>query len=266
MMFRKVLFLATTLVAAQAQAQSATLPASEAPALPLPVGPAKVSWSIELVPVLSGKVPLQRGERISTSENSSLRFGLTAAKDLNEAVIFSMKNVVGLTDEFEETGNDASSIRAEFKLGSRRRLGGNGCRTEARNDECGGLKPYVSYTPEASFSEILDDYLFLDHVFALGLAYDNCADVDGKDDCEKRPLFLKLTPSVDRIWSDRNDRERFTPRILAEIGGPLVRDVTWVLSWAGEAQLFRSRTLDDGAKQRDYRSTTGGKIDVAKAL
>lgn len=220
----------------------------ESPKLEAP----SLTIAAKAAPVIAGSAPLEDEERLTDYQTNALsaefKFPLTAGPDKGLGLAFvadaGLKHNLDVDDDATDDEFETAwygNARLEWPRGVRR------------------FSPFVSYGYEKGFSDFFEDQKYGDHKVSAGVNFKTSRYVRGTNES----MSFNLTASVERSWSTLETRERWTPRLGAELKAELSRGLKWSLTVTGERRIFDKI----GSDQRlDWRLSTFAGLDFAKLV
>jgi len=227
----------------------------------------KILISANFTPTFDNNLLAAAGDRLSDFSTTSFSMSYTTPKNGSDGQInpfvLSVSGGFNLQNDFDDDRSDItpSSLVAGSKL--------NWNRGFQR------LSPFLQYGFEQGYSGTLEGAGAADHTFALGADItifdlkqckqgEHPSTVRGVNNCTGASLFaFAFAPSIERIVSNLESRERTTPSIKAKISGVLVG----LLDWEASA-VYQYRIFDrlEGARVRQSRFISSAGVNFSRLI
>jgi hypothetical protein len=211
------------------------------------------TWTIraKFAPTVSGKSPLQGGERLTDYQTNSLsaefKFPLLAGPRKGLGLDFVAD--AGLKHNLDVDGDSDEDDPRTAIYGNANFQWGRGVKR---------LSPFAGYSFEKGYTDFFVARAYVDHKLSAGMHLVPTRYVRGSDES----MSFVLTAAVDRIWSRNDSRQRWTPRAAAELKGSFTTKIGWSLTAVGEYRRFDKIPLTK--RRNDWRLSTFAGLDLAK--
>lgn len=213
----------------------------------------------EVSPSFANDRTADRGERFADAVTAN-KVGFVVQSEKTADFVFTGEARIAWNSDFEfdDMDEDNSSIIASGKLNWNR-----GFRR---------LSPFAKYQFEHITEGFLGDGKSHDHQLSAGLDIaffkgEYCQNVMAgpeRSECRKTSEYsVTVQPSIERLWSDVESRERWTPRVQANGSFKLVRGINFTASADYQYRLFDN---DPNDNDHQHRLTLSGGIDFAGVL
>lgn len=156
---------------------------------------------------------------------------------------------VGATSSPEMFDDDAPTSTLYGQLGVETRI------PLRKDTSTGFVTPFLRYRRSSAYENVLDLHSYSDSSVVAGFTFEDGRTIacrDNRAKCAGTGLKFSLTADLAALMSDREDRERITPRVSGKVTISLTSKVDLFIKGKFEGRYFTSAKTPAGAALEDY--------------